>query len=86
MKGRQILLDRLNGREAAALIAAGAIDGLSIGYRARRSSRTSQGRLLHELDLWEVSVVAFPMQRSARITQIGDIFSSTNADNQRSFA
>lgn len=55
------------------LIREGAVSGLSIGYRAKRSARRSGGgRRLYELDLWEVSVVAFPMLRSARITQIDD--------------
>ncbi len=56
------------------LIREGAVNGLSIGYRVRRSiPREEGGRTLLELDLWEVSVVAFPMLRSARITQIDDI-------------
>ncbi len=57
---------------AARLVRSGAVSGLSIGYRVRRSGRTKGGRNLLELDLWEVSVTAFPMLRSARITQIGD--------------
>ena len=56
----------------ARLIREGALSGLSIGYRAKRSARNGRGRNLLELDLWEVSVVAFPMLRAARITQIDD--------------
>lgn len=60
-------------RDSARLIREQAVGGLSIGYRARRSSpRASGGRILTEIDLWEVSVVAFPMLRTARITHIGD--------------
>jgi len=55
------------------LIREGAVSGLSIGYRVRSKLGSPRGRILTELDFWEVSVVAFPMQRSARITQIGDI-------------
>ena len=55
-------------REAAELIGAGAIDGLSIGYTVRRAVKDSQGRrLLKELELWEVSLVTFPMLPSARV-------------------
>ena len=55
-------------REAACLIEAGALDGLSIGYRTVKSQRDENGRrLLTELDLWEVSVVTFPMLPEARI-------------------
>ncbi len=72
VKGR--LLDSVTkGREAAALIAAGAIDGLSIGYRTRKATKTTKGqRLLLELELWEVSLVTFPMLPSARLTAKDD--------------
>jgi len=67
VKGR-LLPEVARGREAAALLAEGAIDGLSIGYRAVRAERDGQGRRrLHEIDLWEVSLVTFPMQGEARI-------------------
>lgn len=56
---------------ARALIEAGALSGLSIGFKTRKSRALARGRALTELDLWEVSVVAFPMLRGARITQIG---------------
>ncbi|MBO9464407.1 HK97 family phage prohead protease [Tropicibacter sp. R15_0] len=67
VKGR--LLDSVEkGREAAALIEAGAIDGLSIGYRTVKASKNDKGqRLLNELELWEVSLVTFPMLPSARV-------------------
>ncbi len=68
VKGR-LLPEIQGGSEALALIKAGAIDGLSIGYRtlcAEKSNNT--GRLLHELELWEVSLVTFPMLPQARVT------------------
>ncbi|MFZ5964707.1 HK97 family phage prohead protease [Thalassococcus sp. BH17M4-6] len=72
VKGR--LLDSVaRGREAAALIAAGAIDGLSIGYRTLRAAKNEKGqRLLTELELWEVSLVTFPMLPSARVAAKGE--------------
>ena len=61
------------GREARALIEAGAIDGLSIGYRTRKAVRNDRGqRVLTELELWEVSLVTFPMLPSARVAAKGD--------------
>lgn len=67
VKGR-LLEGVARGREAAALIVAGAIEGLSIGYRTIRAGKTDKGqRLLTELDLWEVSLVTFPMLPSARV-------------------
>ena len=71
VKGR-LLESTQKGREAAALIAAGAIDGLSIGYRTRKAGKNEKGhRLLTELELWEVSLVTFPMLPSARVAAKG---------------
>lgn len=72
VKGR-LLESVARGREAAALIEAGAIDGLSIGFRARKTTKNDKGqRLLTELELWEVSLVTFPMLSSARVGAKGE--------------
>lgn len=71
VKGR-ILTELERGREAAALIGAGAIDGLSIGYRTLRAEKAAGGRKLAELELWEVSLVTFPMLPEARVSAKGD--------------
>jgi uncharacterized protein len=73
VKGR-ILTEVEKGREAAALLTAGAIDGLSIGYRTVKAERDGKGqRLLQELELWEVSLVTFPMLPEARVSAKGDL-------------
>ena len=66
VKGR-LLLDVQAAREAWVLLQAGAIDGLSIGYRTLRSEAKGGRRLLHEIELWEVSLVTFPMLPEARV-------------------
>src|SRR5690606_5089177 len=67
VRGR-LLPDVARAREAAALLAAGAIEGLSIGYRAIRAERDRKGRrMLAEVELWEVSLVTFPMLPEARV-------------------
>lgn len=71
VKGR-ILTEVAKGREAAALLDAGAIDGLSIGYRTVKAGRDAKGRVLQELELWEVSLVTFPMQAQARVAAKSD--------------
>ena len=51
------------------LIERRAVDGLSIGFRtvkAHREAGTGRRRLT-EIDLWEISVVTFPMLDAARI-------------------
>ena len=53
-------------RFAQALARAGALDGLSIGFRAVRARREGALRVLVEVDLWEVSLVTFPMLTGAR--------------------
>ena len=64
----EVLTELRLGQEAAVLMKAGAIDGLSIGYRVVRAekNRETRGRRLIEIDLWEVSLVTFPMLPSAR--------------------
>ncbi|SFI38709.1 HK97 family phage prohead protease [Jannaschia pohangensis] len=67
VKGR-LLPGVEKAREAAALVEAGALDGLSIGYTVKRAVKDNQGRRhLKELELWEVSLVTFPMLPSARV-------------------
>jgi HK97 family phage prohead protease len=60
------------GRMCAALVRAGAMDGLSIGFRAAKARPDGSGRLrvLTEVELWEVSVVTFPMLPGARIESV----------------
>lgn len=56
-------------RDVAALVEAGAVDGLSIGFRTVRARRdpARNVRLIAEIDLWEISVVTFPLMPGARI-------------------
>ena len=72
VKGR-LLREVAQAREAAALIQAGAIDGLSIGYRTISAERDGKGRrLLSEVELWEVSLVTFPMLAEAKVGKKSD--------------
>lgn len=73
VKGR-ILTEVEKGREALALIKAGSIDGLSIGYRTINAQKDEGGnRVLEEVELWEVSLVTFPMLPTARVATKGDV-------------
>ncbi|MCX2695988.1 MULTISPECIES: HK97 family phage prohead protease [Ochrobactrum] len=59
-------------REALELMRAGGLDGLSIGFRtvkARKDARTGLRHIV-EADLWEISVVTFPMLPQARINNL----------------
>jgi len=71
VRGR-LTLDVARAREVHALMKAGALDGLSIGFhtvKAARDARTGIRQLV-EIDLWEISIVTFPMQPGARVTTV----------------
>jgi len=58
-------------REVLELMRSGAIDGLSIGFRTVRARPGKAGvRYIQEADLWEISVVTFPMLPAARVGQV----------------
>ena len=59
-------------REVLSLMRAGALDGLSIGFRAvkGRRDRKTGIRRLERVDLWEISVVTFPMLPDAKVTHV----------------
>ncbi len=68
----QLALATQRGREVHELMRAGAIDGLSIGFRTLRGAGGLKGapRRIIEADLWEISVVTFPMLPGARIDTV----------------
>ena len=70
----EILADVAQGAEAIALLRADALSGLSIGYRTRESDfdEVTGIRRLKKVDLWEVSLVTFPMQTDARLDAVTD--------------
>ncbi len=63
------------GHRAVALLQSGAMDGLSIGFIAKRArARPARGRDLFEIDLWEVSIVGTPMAPQARLRVVRGVF------------
>lgn len=69
----ELLLSSPKAREVHGLIAGGALDGLSIGYQTVKARKGPAGaRRIIEANLWEVSIVTFPMAPRARIAFIGD--------------
>lgn len=84
VRGR-LIADVEKGREAMALLKAGAIDSMSIGYRtmeAEASTANGRGvRKLTEIDLFEISLVTFPMLPDAKVTDVKSI--QTERDFER---
>lgn len=68
----QLALETVRGKEAHALLKMGALNGLSIGFVSKQWSydRETDVRTLTEIDLWEVSLVTFPANGSARVTNV----------------
>ena len=69
MKGE--LADTVLGRDARTLLKMGAIQGLSIGYATKDADYDKDGnRILKEVELWETSVVTFPMNPKAIVAAV----------------
>lgn len=68
----QLALETVLGKEAHALLKLGALNGLSIGFVSKQWTydRDTDVRTLTELDLWEVSLVTFPANGKARVTNV----------------
>jgi HK97 family phage prohead protease len=67
-----LMLDVARARETLSLMRAGALDGLSIGFRTvvgRRDAKTGLRRLA-QIDLWEISIVTFPLLPNARVAHV----------------
>lgn len=81
----RLMSDVARAREVASLMRAGALDGLSIGFRALKARRDPRSgiRRIEKLDLWEISIVTFPMLPEARVTRIKGSTSPTERDFER---
>jgi len=86
VRGR-ITKDVANGAEVLSLMRSGAIDGLSIGLKTKRSRRDKKSgtREILEADLWEISVVTFPMLPDARVSQVKNMTGSKHLPTIREF-
>ena len=77
VKGR-LVLEVQRAREALALLRAGAVDALSIGFSVPRRGasfdRAKSLRRLSRIDLWEVSIVTFPANPEARVARVKSSF------------
>lgn len=75
-------------REALSLLRAGAVDGLSIGFKTERATTDKANglRRLLAIDLWEISIVTFPMLTQARIEAVKRIAERTPGDMRAALA
>lgn len=72
VRGQLLIDDVPRAKEARALMKAKAIGGLSIGVMVRDDSydRVTGVRTLKQVDLWEVSIVTFPANTAAQVTDV----------------
>ena len=69
LKGRLLVSDVARAREVRALVQAGAVRGISIGFRTKKyAPRRGGGRTISSLELLEASLVTIPMHPGARVT------------------
>jgi hypothetical protein len=64
---RGLIDDAMPGAGRARRALARGVDGLSIGFVPLVSHRRGEGRVIEEIELLEVSIVAHPMQPQARL-------------------
>jgi HK97 family phage prohead protease len=76
------------GRELISLLRAGAIDGLSIGFRTSKAriDPTTRIRRLLAVDLWEISIVTFPLLAGARVRAVKQATSKAKLSHARTRA
>jgi len=72
MKGRLFDVDTDRAKATYAALKAGELDGLSIGFRTRKSTIDEDTgiRTLTDIQLFEVSLVTFPANDPARVTEV----------------
>lgn len=71
----KLALKTTRGAEAYELLKMGAVSGLSIGFQVRDESydRVTGINTLKKLELWEVSLVTFPANDAARVTDVKSV-------------
>ena len=74
-------------REVLSLMRAGAIDGLSIGFRTVKAHRDRfrNVRRIERIDLWEISIVTFPLLPEARIATVKSRPFASRRPSEREF-
>ncbi len=86
VKGRLLIDDDPLSKRAHAHMKAGSLSGLSIGYILRdwEYDRGKGAFLLKEIDLWEVSLVTFPSNDEARVSDVKSAFARGDIPAQKS--
>ena len=81
--GRLLVDDVRQAKEAYALLKAGALSGLSIGYIPLDWEYKEDGdvRVLKEVEVWEISLVTFPANDAARVESVKSLDSLSSVQD-----
>lgn len=66
--GKIMVADVARAREVHALVKAGAVRGVSVGFATKSAAPRPRGRTIKTLELLEISLVTLPMHPGARVT------------------
>lgn len=75
VKGHLLVEEVERAREVRAMVKAGAVTGLSIGFVTKKAQPLGRGRRITALELHEVSIVAVPAHPGAKITSVKSVTS-----------
>ena len=81
VRGR-LLTEKSNGKDAYVDLKSGALDGLSIGGRTLSDAidGRKRARVIKEFDLYEISLVSFPMNEQARVVSVKSLIDLSHQD------
>lgn len=89
VEGMLLIDDVAQAAESYALLKAGAIKGMSIGYNVPDGGMEYDGKTnvwkLNQVDLWEISIVTFPANTEASVTNIKSILDTGGIPSVREF-
>lgn len=79
----QLAMKTQRGREAHELLKMEAVNGLSIGFVVKGDKVKDGQRILEKIDLWETSIVTFPMNPKARVSMVKSLVQNGAEPNPR---
>ncbi len=76
VEGELLINDDSMAKKAFAHLKAGSVSGLSVGFQTKDYEYSGSTRIIKDVDLFEVSLVALPANDESRITNIKRLFAS----------
>lgn len=77
----QLITEVEKGKEAYTLMKEGVLDSMSVGFNILNAQKSNGGRVIDDLDLWEISIVTWGANPDAQVTSVKAI--DTKRDFER---